>query len=213
MKNRCRPVCLAAPPRGVVMIFALIALVIMLIGALAVVRSGTTGLALAGNLGFKRDLTNQGERALALVLQQMQNGVLADEAQRQAHMPAQNYRATQFAGAAEITPQGVPRALLSDTAFAAVGSAARDIAVADMGVTVRYVVDRLCAAPGVAQPDSCTMADATGSNAANSSTPQTAEFGSTGGQGAVPQQVVYRLSVRVTGPRNTQAFFQTTFTL
>jgi hypothetical protein len=29
----------------------------------------------------------------------------------------------------------------------------------------------------------------------------------------VPQQVVYRLSIRVNGPRSTQAFFQTTFTL
>lgn len=212
MKSRPRLVCLAAPPRGVVMIFALIALVIMLIGALAVVRSGTTGLALAGNLGFKRDLTNQGERALALVLTQMQTGALADEATRQTHLQAQNYRAQQFVGA-DITPQGVPRALLSDTAFAGVGTAARDIAVADMGVTVRYVIDRLCAGPGIPKPEDCTMADALTSNAANSSTPQSAEFSSTGGQGAVPQQVVYRLSVRVTGPRNTQAFFQTTFTL
>jgi hypothetical protein len=202
----------AVGQRCVVMIFALIVLVIMLIGALAVVRSGTTGLALAGNLGFKRDLTNQGERALAVVLEQMQTGALADEAQRQAHLPAQNYRAQQFVGA-DITPQGVPRALLSEAAFGAVGTSDRDIAVPDMGVTVRYVIDRLCAAPGIAEPDSCTMADATISNAANSSTPQTAEFGTAGGQGAVPQQVVYRLSVRVTGPRNTQAFFQTTFTL
>lgn len=204
---------MAAPVRGVVMIFALIALVIMLIGAVAVVRSSTTSLALAGNLGFKRDLTNQAERAVAVVLQEMQTGALADEVQRQTHVPLQNYRATQFSGAAEITPQGVPRALLSDAAFAAVGTSARDIEVADMGVTLRYVVDRLCAQTGVAETNSCVMADAEVSSAANSSTPQTAEFGSAGGQGAVPQQVVYRLSVRVTGPRNTQAFFQTTFTL
>jgi len=213
MKTRSTVHRTAAHHRGVVMIFALIALVIMLIGALAIVRSGTTGLALAGNLGFKRDLTNQGERALAQVLDQMQTGALATESAREAHLPAQNYRAQQFVGAAEVTPQGVPRALLSDTAFAAVGTAARDIAVPDMGVTVRYVVDRLCAAPGIADPANCTMADALIPSGANSSTPQTAEFGTTGGQGAAPQQVVYRLSVRVTGPRNTQAFFQTTFTL
>lgn len=210
-RRTCTPK--AAPTRGVVMIFALIALVIMLIGAVAVVRSSTTSLALAGNLGFKRDLTNQAERAVALVLEEMQTGALADELQRQSHVPLQNYRATQFSGAAQITPQGVPIALLDDTAFAAVGTAARDIQVADMGVTLRYVVDRLCAQTGVAETNTCVMADAEVSSGANSSTPQTAEFGSAGGQGAVPQQVVYRLSVRVTGPRGTQAFFQTTFTL
>ena len=40
---------------------------------------------------------------------------------------------------------------------------------------------------------------------------QRAETAGVGGGGAVPQQLVYRISVRVTGPRNTQAFFQTTF--
>ena len=34
-----------------------------------------------------------------------------------------------------------------------------------------------------------------------------------GGGGVLPRQTVYRLSIRVSGPRNTQAYFQTTFTL
>ena len=38
-----------------------------------------------------------------------------------------------------------------------------------------------------------------------------AEDNSAGGAGALPRQVVYRLSVRVGGPRDTQAYFQTTF--
>jgi len=199
--------------RGVVIVFALIALLIMLIGSVAIVRSMNTSVSMAGNLGFKRDLTNQGERAMAEVLTLMQTGALSAEAQRTADAPLLNYRASQFNGNAEITPQGVPRALLSDATFGAVASAARDIEIADMGVTVRYVVDRLCAVAGPPNAEQCTMADANFSNSSNSSTPQTAEFGSGGGSAAVPQQVVYRLSVRVTGPRQTQAFFQTTFTL
>ncbi len=211
-----RPTAPRAPrraQRGVVIIFGLIALVIMLIGAVAMVRSMNSSLANAGNLGFKRDLTNQGERAMAVVLAQMQTGGLASEASRQANNAALNYRAVQFT-AAEVTPQGLPVALLAgDAAFAAVGSLARDITVDDMGVRVRYVIDRLCPETGVALAERCVMASSTLSNSANSSDPQTAEYGSTGGAGAVPQQVVYRLSVRVDGPRQTQAFFQTTFTL
>jgi hypothetical protein len=34
-----------------------------------------------------------------------------------------------------------------------------------------------------------------------------------GGIGAVPQSVVFRLSILVTGPRNTQSFFQSTFSV
>lgn len=204
-----------SPPgrqRGVVIIFGLIALAIMLIGAVAMVRSMNTSLANAGNLGFKRDLTNQGERALAEVVQQMQTGDLGTELQRQDHNRARNYRATQYRGA-DVTVQGLPLALVSDVAFADAGSTARDIAVDDMGITVRYVVERMCRNTGPADGDHCTMADSLVSNAANASDPVTAEFTSSGGAGAVPQQVVYRLSVRVTGPRQTQAFFQTTFTL
>jgi len=206
--------------RGVVIIFGLIALAIMLIGAAAMVRSMNTSLANAGNLGFKRDLTNQGERAMAVVLAEMQTtvppsvpvGALSTEVARQAHAPAFNYRASQFDSAA-VTDQGIPLALLNDANFSSVGTATRDIVIADMNVTVRYVVDRLCKGAGIALAGECTMVDSLVSNSANSSDPLTAEFGSAGGAGAVPQLVVYRLSVRVTGPRQTQAFFQTTFTL
>lgn len=198
--------------RGVVIIFGLIALVIMLIGAVAMVRSMNSSLANAGNLGFKRDLTNQGERAMAEVLAALDGGALGTETLRQTHSTARNYRATQFVGN-QLTAQGLPVALVSDAAFALVGTADRDITIADMGVTVRYVVDRMCGVEGIAETKHCTMADSSVSNSANSSDPVTAEFGSAGGSGAAPQQVVYRLSIRVDGPRQTQAFFQTTFTL
>lgn len=212
MKRHPSPLHARGRQRGVVIIFGLIALVIMLIGAVAMVRSMNSSLANAGNLGFKRDLTNQGERAMAEVLAALDGGALGTETLRQNHSITRNYSATQFTGN-QVTAQGLPVALVSDAAFALVGTADRDIAIADMGVTVRYVVDRMCGVTGVAESKHCTMADSSVSNSANSSDPLTAEFGSAGGSGAVPQQVVYRLSIRVDGPRQTQAFFQTTFTL
>ena len=212
MKRPSMPMPARNRQRGVVIIFGLIALVIMLIGAVAMVRSMNSSLANAGNLGFKRDLTNQGERAMVEVLALMDGGALGTEVLRRNNSVARNYRATQFTGN-EITAQGLPVALVDNTAFALVGTAAQDIVIADMGVTVRYVVDRLCGNTGVAEASHCTMADSSVSNRANSSDPLNAAFGSAGGAGAVPQQVVFRLSIRVDGPRQTQAFFQTTFTL
>lgn len=184
--------------RGVVLLFAMIALVVLLIGSIALMRSMNTSLFTTGNFGFKRDLTNQGERAMALVLATVQGGALATEAAREATSAANNYSAS-------ILPtngEGLPLALLSDAAFAAVGVNGNDIAAADMGVTVRYVIDRLCATAGPASADSCSIASAPPQGeSAGSPTPEP------------PMQFVYRVSIRVDGPRRTQSFFQSTFTI
>ena len=184
--------------RGVVLLFALIALVVLLIGSIALMRSMNTSLFTAGNFGFKRDLTNQGERAMALVLNTVQSGALQTEAAREANATANNYSAS-------ILPtngEGLPLALLSDAAFAAVGVSSNDISAAGMGVTVRYVIDRLCATTGPASADGCTVASAPPQGeSAGSPTPEP------------PMQFVYRVSIRVDGPRRTQSFFQTTFTI
>jgi hypothetical protein len=191
------------------MLFGLIALVIMLVGAVAMLRSVNTSLFNAGNLGFKRDLTNQGDRAIATVLALVQGGALGTDTARQASDTSRNYSATLLPGNA----QGLPTALVSDTAFATVGVAGNDIAVADMGVTLRYVVDRLCVNAGQAAPSHCTMDDNQVPMGGNGGGGAIAEDPTAGNAGAVPRQVVYRLSIRVDGPRQTQAFFQTTFTL
>jgi hypothetical protein len=198
--------------RGVVLLFALVALVVMLIASVALVRSFNTTLFTAGNIAFKRDLLNQGERVVPVVLAQMTTGVLAAPAARAASAPANNYSATILPSNA----QGIPMALLTDAGFAAVGVAGNDIVVPDQKVTLRYVVDRLCDSGGLDTAlgsDHCNLASEGAPLGGSGSELQRAENASAGGSGAVPQQVVYRLSIRVNGPRSTQAFFQTTFTL
>lgn len=195
--------------RGAVLLFAMIALVVLLIGTVALMRSMNTSLFTAGNFGFKRDLTNQGERAMTVVLDLVQTGALGNEGARQANATANNYSASVLAA----NPQGVPLALLTDAAFAGVGVAGNDIALADMGVTVRYVVDRLCVAAGPATQDGCTLAGNAIPAGSSASELLRAEDGSSGGAGAVVPQVVYRVSIRVDGPRRTQSFFQSTFTI
>lgn len=196
--------------RGVIMLFGLIALAIMLIGAAAMVRSTNTSLINAGNLGFKRDLTNQAERAVATVLTELQTGALAGEVARQTSATAQNYSSTILPSNA----QGLPNALLADDAgFATFGLVANDITIADQAITLRYVVDRMCVNTGIAAADHCTMADDPNPAGGSGSETIRAEDSSAGGAGALGQRVVYRVSIRVAGPRNTQAYFQTTLTL
>ncbi|MGM9483692.1 pilus assembly PilX family protein [Roseateles sp. NT4] len=198
--------------RGIVLIFALITLVILLIGAVAISRSINSSQFAVGNIGFKRDLTNQGERALQAAMDAVRAGGQLDTVtKRNANLLAANYSATLL----PTNAQGIPTALLaSDTAFAAVGTAA-DITPAGTGVTIRYVIDRLSTAAGACTSATCTMVNQsvfggsssewinsqTNSGAANNANPS-----------AVPEQPIFRITVRVKGPRNTLSFFQSTFT-
>ena len=207
--------------RGVVLLFSLIALVIMLIAAVALVRSFNTSLFSAGNIGFKRDMRNQSEMAVSTTLGNFRPGGFLNTSANRANTPAPgantvNYSATMLA----TNAQGIPNALaLSDSAFAAAYNAP-DLRSPDAGqsVTVRYVIDRMCASAGEEKslgPGSCVLADNLAQNTTsvlNQKSADKAPLCPTCSS-AAPKGVVYRLSMRVTGPRNTQSFFQSTFTV
>ena len=184
--------------RGVVLIFTLIILLILTIGALALVRSMNTSLFSAGNLAFRRDLVNQGEQAVSTVITQFKSGVFAAAAATQADNPAANYTSTMLA----TNVQGVPNALLNSGAFTAAGVAANDITGATPDVTIRYVIDRLCSQTGPPSGAVCVQSSAAPTGGTANSTPGLAP----------PSATVYRLSVRISGLRSTQVFLQTTFT-
>jgi len=95
----------------------------------------------------------------------------------------------------------VPLVLLDNTAFAAVATAG-DIPGATPDVTIRYIIDRLCTNTGTASSPNCVQS--TGLPTGGTANRNTAV--------APPSATVYRISVRVDGPRFTQAFLQTTFT-
>jgi len=186
--------------RGVVLIFSLIVLLILTIGAVALMRSMNNSLFSAGNMAFRRDLVNQGEQALSTVVAQFKTGALVGATT--ASNTAYNYSATILPTNAD----GVPTALLNNTTFLTYGVVANDITGGTSDVKIRYVVDRLCAA-GTGTSSSALCAQSTAK-----------PTGGTGGNGgvpvALPSSTVYRLSVRVTQlNRNTQVFLQSTFTV
>lgn len=194
MKNSMRS--RARRERGVVLLFALIILVILLAGGVAVMRSMNSSLFSAGNLAFRRDLVNQGEQAISTALVQFKTGgVLANDT---SDLVTANYKATML----PTNAQGVPTALLDNTQFAAVGQASNDLTGATSDVKIRYVIDRLCTSTGVATSNGCVQSASapTGGTAGPMPPPPP------------PTSTVYRLSVRVTGPRDTQMFLQTSLT-
>jgi len=213
MKYRLRPSRPASRQRGVVLLFALIALVVLLIAAVALMRSFNTSLFMAGNIAFKRDLQNQGERAMDTVLTSFRTGPLSTIGARSASLQSSNYSATMLPANA----QGIPTSLQTDADFLLVGTVANDIAAPGQ-VSIRYVVDRMCSAPGdetALGASVCMQADNDVPAGTSATNLQGADRGplATGVKSAVPQAVVYRLTIRVTGPRDTRSFFQSTFSV
>jgi type IV pilus assembly protein PilX len=188
-----------ARQRGVVLIFALIILLILAIGAVALVRSMNSSLLSAGNLAFRRDLVNQGEQAISTVMTEFKtqgpplNGITTGS------VVAANYSATIL----PTNAQGVPNALLNATTFATVGTTANEITGATPDVKIDYWIDRLCVA-GTVQPSIAACVQSSGLPLGGKAYENVAV--------AAPSATVYRISVRVTGPRNTQVFLQSTFT-
>jgi len=189
--------------RGVVLIFTLIVLLILTIGAVALMRSMNTSLTGAGNLAFRRDLVNQGEQAVSNVIAEFKTGDLSTSGSTLNNVPADNYFATIQPSATinngQASDQGIPLQLFSSTA-GVVGTHA-DLVGATPDVTIRYMIDRMCSATGTPTGTLCVQSTA-------------APSGGTAGNSAVvkpPTATVYRLSVRVSGGRGSQVFLQTTF--
>lgn len=181
--------------RGVVMIITLIALVLVLIGATALVRSMRASSLVAGNIAIKRDLLNQAERGMAAAMTALQSGALATESTRNSNLVSANYSATQLSSNAE----GIPVVLVKDSAFTAAGFTGADISDSTAGVEIRYVIDRQCTASGDYDPGACEFQMNPGDKGGSHHLKKPG-----GGQIAI-----YRISVRVKDTRrNTQSFSQ-----
>lgn len=195
-----------APPirreRGVVMVIALITLAIMMIGAVAALRSMNASLTNAGNFGFKRDMGNQAERGL----RQAMNGLNTTTLDLTANQSSLNYSASMLTA----TPEGIPTVLLGNSPSTAGGvgvatnvidltTAAAGSTTAPQNVIIYYVTDRMCQAAGSMDPTTCLTA----SNLDLSDD----KYGGI----TKPTSPLYRVTVRIDGPRGAQSYYQATF--
>lgn len=195
---------------GIVMVVTLIALAVLLLGGVALLRSSDTTGALAGQLGFRRDLKNQGERAIALAIRVLKEGALSSAGSRLTDLATANYSAVQLPAT-----NGIPTILLkSDADFEKAGyeinivDADSKASNSTSGVKARYVIERLCLAPKTTDDANCGKTRVMPSN---SGPDRNVDKDSPGFRSQ--SLVLYRVTVRVDGPRGTQAFFQSTVAL
>lgn len=180
--------------RGLVLFIALIVLVAMTLAGIALMRSVDTALVVAGNMAFKQSTISVADRgtqeaAAWLVANSSGQGLHNDN-------PGAGYSAS--------IPPGLPEPDWFDINSWAnsfvVNSGTPDAA----GNVVRYVVHRLCNAPGNPNSTPCALYFGT-------------SIAATGGSMAVgapvfqgTPQLYYRVTTRVDGPRDTVSVIQST---
>lgn len=209
--------------RGVSMLFALCALAILTMGAVALVRSIDTASLVLGNVSLKRDALQAG----SVAAEQAVTFLSANQGpQLENDQPGQGYYATAFPN---LDPTGssvktnAPNLVLVDwdaNGCAVSGVDGRPVVclAAPMSVKVnesneaRYVITRLCAAAGppTGNLSNCVSLPATQSS---SSTTQRGAitFGIGGGRFSSPRApgTTYRIITRTKGARGTVAFSET----
>lgn len=194
--------------KGIVLMVALIILVVMTLGGLALVRLVDTTHLIAGNLAFQQAATRSGEAAtedavrnfLEVTPQEtLWNDVLT--AGYQASTPASGNPAKwETYWHTVLNPNPVSRPVAAKACVDRVCTLPTDAA----GNTVSYAIQRLCLNTG--DP----LMTATGcSNAPE----KTGTRGASQGSGAVPLpepvKYYYRITARVQGPRNSVSYVQT----
>ncbi len=165
-----------------------------MLASVALVRSTDTNLLLAGNVGFKRDVINQAERAIPSIKTMFSTGVLSTATSRQTDLVSSNY----YSSIQANNSQGVPNVLMNIT-----DGNANNIIDSNAQIIVRFVIDRMCLASGVVSTTSCSLSQNTTDTGGDAGTDPWKSKGN--------ELPVYRISIRATGPRNTESFLQYTF--
>jgi Tfp pilus assembly protein PilX len=186
---------LRAGQRGIVLVIALIVMVALSLAGIALMRSVDTSTAVVGNLAFTQASTLPAN----LAVEEAVAALFEDElvANVNQDLPAQNYYATRQN---DEDARGIPEVLTTK----AKASALARVLNPGYGNEVRYVIERMCA-PGIpvtpSRADLVKHCDMLPPKPSGTTSMETDKI-------ELPRIPLYRLTVRVDGPRNTVSFLQ-----
>lgn len=192
---------------GVVLFLALIALVVMSLAAVALIRSVDTNSMIAGNLAFKQTAAISSSYGVESMVDTLGPMPLA---YGNASDPAKGYYALCSNFDIGITDRCNGNNLIADASWdpgvrssLATGTgitAGRDA----YGNTIQYIVERMCHQVGAPTKASCLQA---GGDLDNSSKNVLNEPVA-GGPKTAEELPLYRVTVRIVGPKNTVSYVQ-----
>ena len=203
--------------RGISLVFALMALVVISLAAVALVRSVDTSSLVIGNLGFKQDATaaasQAAEQAIAYLNAATATTLQADQA-------AAGYYASSL-DSLDVTGQGYPpsksRAVVDWTGdscslypsggYGNCMAASPEVSLNGGNNKARYIITRLCATVGA--PASSDCATPVGSALTGGGNKGTSDYKTGKVQVTVNNAQYYRIVVRATSARGTVSFTET----
>lgn len=222
MERRLTPPARASRQRGMAMIIALIVLVAMSLGAVALVRSVNTGAQIAGNLSFRQDATANADRVAQEAIAMLYAKLLVDADSLNNDAAADGYYASQ---PPKLDPTGnartgdAGRALIAwDSSYCGTypssGHAScshtpkASTATLTEGNSAAYIVLRMCESAGSVDLSTtlCATTAASVSNTCQGAINYENEGKCPSGAGVTPY---YRVLVRTLGPRNTASYTET----
>jgi type IV pilus assembly protein PilX len=202
---------------GVVLFIALVALVVMSIAAAALIRNVDTNTKIAGNLSFKQSALISSDRGVEAAMAWIQTTANVDVNNLNTSSSANGYYA--IYGDLDINPATTPALNLDDPAVLKDNSVWANYSVPATGTgitggqendsknTINYIIERMCTAelaPANDVNNKCLFGES--DPGGGSKGVKTAEqAGAIINSSASP---IYRVTVRVTGPQNTQVFSQ-----
>ena len=196
----------AARQRGLVLFFALIALVAMSLAALALVRSVDTATLISGNLAFRQAATSSADAGVEAAIATLAAMDLANAD------PSAFKQANHVFNVANASNGYYPVAdpalnLTSDATWT--NDTSSDEVEDSSGNKYRYIIQRMCRTAGVIIPDASCLFSAAATDTSGKSVPLPSQICEGAGCPKGGQSPLYRVTVRVTGPRNTISYVQT----
>lgn len=195
--NKMRPTSkpFAARQRGAALFIALVMLAAMIMAAVSLIRTVDTAMVIAGNLAFKQAgtasadvaLNNAGDWIFAAGSTALEN-----------NDTSQGYYATSTG--LILTDDAV----WADGASALASGSGISAGVDSSGNEIRYVIQRMCQATGAANTGNCLF----GAANVSSSSKKGGSYNNIGGVVTLSASPMYRVTVKVSGPRNTVSYVQ-----
>lgn len=202
----------AIKQRGVVLFFALVALLVMSLAAVALIRSVDTSTMIAGNLAFKQAATISSDAGVEAAMTWLAGIEAANTALNVLTNAAHPFNSDN--AVAGYYSNANPALILTTDTWGGVASWTNANSVLVLpdpdssGNTVRYVIQRMCRTANVAiQNADCLFSGAIqDTNGQNIPLPQDICIGA--GCPAAGQTPQIRITTRTTGPKNTVSYVQ-----
>lgn len=205
--SKLHPFGSATKQRGVVLFFALIALVVMSLAAVALIRSVDTSTMIAGNLAFKQSATTSGDSGVEAAITALNTTQTAMQAiNSNVLMDAAN--ALNVTNAANGYYSNADPALNLTDPNNWVDASSMLVGTDISGNEVRYIIQRMCRNPNVVVSKTNCLFSAAALDNNGQQVPLPSDVCQGTGCPAAGQSPQYRITSRIAGPANTVSYIQ-----